>query len=65
MRKKMPLHGDDSETAFKRMQRRVLAAENAGGISLEEVLDNVRTVPEGWVLDYELSYWLPPTVVLL
>lgn len=56
---------DDFEAIFRRIKRRCEAARNAGGIPRWEVLDNIRTIPEGWVFDYCVDYWLPPNVVIL
>lgn len=54
----------DYEALLKRIDRRAAAARNAGGISKEEALDNIHTVPDGWVFDHYVNYWLPPNVVL-
>lgn len=47
-----------------RVTRRCQAAIAAGGIPHEEAEDG-RPVPDGWHLDPQIAYWLPPGVSLL
>jgi hypothetical protein len=51
--------------ALKKYQRRYEAARSAGGITRQEVEDNLYTVPPGWVYDMSVDCFLPPNVVLL
>ena len=44
--------------------RRCEAAKSAGGIAHRDFVDGT-DVPDGWVLDFETYYWLPPNVHLL
>jgi hypothetical protein len=55
----------DTETILKCFERRCQAARNAGGVSQEEILDNLKTAPKGWTWDPYTNFWLPPNVVLL
>jgi len=52
------------ENVIQVMFRRSEAAKAAGGISEYDRMNGV-SVPEGWKLDYELDYWLPPNVILM
>ena len=42
------------------LDNRCEQARAVDGVSQEEVLDNVKTVPPGWVLDFASNYWVPP-----
>jgi len=44
--------------------RRSQAIQAAGGIPLQEVIDGVKTVPEGWRLDQETDFYIPPNLQL-
>lgn len=52
------------ENTIRRAFRRSEAAQAAGGIG-EQDRYNGAVIPEGWKLDYETEYWLPPNVSLL
>lgn len=44
--------------------RRCEAARNAGGVALQDVVEGTQRRPEGWVLDIQTCYYLPPNVRL-
>lgn len=52
------------EMALAAYFRRCQHAQDIGGISLRDAVQGT-DVPEGWVLDQETYYYLPPNVVLL
>lgn len=55
---------DDVRQRMVYYEARVSICRAAGGISREEVLDNVATVPDGWVEDVATCYWIPPNLHL-
>lgn len=59
----MEISKNDVEQILSRFFRRGEAAIAAGGIAHKDVVEGVE-VPDGWKLDYELAYWLPPNVSL-
>lgn len=59
----MEISQKDIEQVLDRFFRRSEAAKAAGGISHKDVVEGT-PVPDGWQLDYELAYWLPPNVRL-
>lgn len=60
----MNITTDDIERELSRFWRRSDAARAAGAISVKEQYDGTK-IPDGWVLDHELDFWLPPNVRLL
>jgi hypothetical protein len=52
------------EKVFEMFWTRAVCARAAGGISMEDSMNGI-PVPEGWKLDYLVSYYLPPNVYLL
>lgn len=61
---KVELSNSDIEHILAKFWRRAEAARAAGGISKKDQFEGA-TIPDGWVLDYQIDYWLPPNVVLL
>lgn len=35
----------------------------AGGVALKDVVDGTAIVPDGWVIDYETQFYIPPGLV--
>ena len=68
----MPRHIDpanltveDVQDMLDSMFRRCEAARSAGGIALQDVVDEKATVPEGWELDPTTNYFIPGNVKLI
>lgn len=60
----MELMRIDTERAIASLFRKCEAARTVGGISARDALEG-KPVPDGWRLDYQTQYYLPPNVVLL
>ena len=60
----MIITADDVRNIIASHQRRAAAIVAAGGIPLYEVVDNIKTVPDGWVLDSETQFYIPPNLDL-
>jgi hypothetical protein len=50
---------DTTQSVIKRGE----AAIAAGGISEKDRVEGA-VIPDGWKLDHQLDYWLPPNVLL-
>lgn len=59
----MEISQKDIEDVMSRFFRRSEAARAAGGISHKDVVEGA-TIPDGWRLDHELDFWLPPNIAL-
>lgn len=46
------------------MFRRCAAARAIGGIALRDVVDGTAEIPDGWALDFDTDYFIPPNVRL-
>jgi hypothetical protein len=58
------LTADDVRRAMAAMNDRCHSVRAAGGIPLYLVVDALRTVPVGWVLDPYTDYFVPPNLHL-
>ena len=54
----------DVENILAAQQRRVAVILAAGGIAHMLVVDHRAVVPNGWVLDQETYFWIPPNLDL-
>lgn len=52
------------EQTIQSMVRRSDAARNAGGISKIDHMEGAK-IPDGWKLDMDIDYWLPPNITLI
>ncbi len=48
----------------RRHWRRQASARNAGGVSFQMAIEG-HEIPEGWTMDTETEFFLPPNVVLM
>jgi hypothetical protein len=55
---------DELRDALDGLKARCDAARGAGGVSMIEHFRDGTPIPDGWVLDEIVSYFIPPNVTL-